>query len=221
MPASILALFPVPLVHVLPKVTNSFLLSIFSFLYILLLSMRKLRAYPMLQIECNTTGRVTTLGSSRFNPLVRCTSSGFRRQRPPTRTATSRMVTTTGGEGMPAADTGMTPGKGQGGNRATTEVIEEPAECSMDELVGLCKRRGFVFQSSEVCPKSRVSDHECASRLACGRKSQNSLHALESSLMSSRGVSHSRRIRWKEALNSDKCSACKKPFNSLYNSSAS
>lgn len=38
----------------------------------------------------------------------------------------------------------------EGGDAAGGGAGGEPG-CSMDELVGLCKRRGFVFPSSEVC----------------------------------------------------------------------
>lgn len=41
-------------------------------------------------------------------------------------------------------------GEGEGGGERDTAAVGVVPGCSMDELVGLCKRRGFVFPSSEV-----------------------------------------------------------------------
>ena len=54
------------------------------------------------------------------------------------------MVASTASSGKAAV------GAGEGGAEAEAGQGSGEVGCSMEELVGLCKRRGFVFPSSEV-----------------------------------------------------------------------
>ncbi|CAN0483609.1 unnamed protein product, partial [Laminaria digitata] len=85
----------------------------------------------------------------RSNPLARNAASEFRRQRPARSsvTAAARMVASTASSSGKAA---VGQGEGEGGAEAGVEQGSGEVGCSMEELVGLCKRRGFVFPSSEI-----------------------------------------------------------------------
>ncbi|CAM9861843.1 unnamed protein product [Ascophyllum nodosum] len=92
------------------------------------------------------SGRASLSGSCRSNPLSRHAASEFRRRRPTAATERAPGIrltaTTAAAAGTADAATPASPAAGRG-------TAEEPG-CSMDDLVGLCKRRGFVFQSSEI-----------------------------------------------------------------------
>lgn len=117
------------------------------------------------------SGRTALSGSCRSNPLARNAALETRRPRQARRGTTSRMVATTSSGAASATD--------------EDAGSDEPG-CSMDELVGLCKRRGFVFPSSEVCPLyalryitivAPTRDSGCVHVFNCRRERASGCHA--------------------------------------------
>ncbi|CBN75475.1 Glycyl-tRNA Synthetase (N-terminal region) [Ectocarpus siliculosus] len=109
-----------------------------------------------LGVSTSSAGRATL---ARSNPLAR-TGSGssasqqFRRthrtaQRVAATTSTRRSMVASSAAGADTAGKGGAVDEEEGGDAAGGGAGGEPG-CSMDELVGLCKRRGFVFPSSEI-----------------------------------------------------------------------
>ncbi|CAN0329680.1 unnamed protein product [Pylaiella littoralis] len=104
------------------------------------------------------SGRATLAARSGTNPLARSVGSDasqqFRRtqqrtaQRVAVTTTTTRSRSRVSAAGASASAAAVGEGE-EGVAGAAGEDSDEPA-CSMEELVALCKRRGFVFPSSEI-----------------------------------------------------------------------